>query len=84
MPPETMIETLAIIARRTHLVRIAARVSGIASHSEDDLVIATAVSGHAGHLITGDKRLRKVGEYQGVKIRTPQEFLAEFETLARK
>jgi predicted nucleic acid-binding protein len=79
MPEEVVNETLAILARRTHLIRITARVAGIASHAEDDLVIATAVSGDAEYLITGDKRLRKVGKYQNVKIRTPQEFLAEFE-----
>ena len=51
----------------------------IASHWQDDLVIAAAVKGNAEYLITGDKELRRVGEYQGVKIRTPQEFLEEFE-----
>jgi predicted nucleic acid-binding protein len=53
----------------------------VASHWHDDLVIATAVEGEVDYLLTRDKELRAVGEYEDVKIRTPQEFLEEFEGL---
>lgn len=50
-------------------------VPGIASHPEDDLVLATAVSGHAHYLVTGDKQLLSLEHYEGVKIVSPREFL---------
>ena len=56
-------------------------VSGVASHWQDDLILAAAVSGNADYLVTGDAEFRRVGEYQGVKLRTPAEFLREFDAL---
>lgn len=52
-------------------------VYGIATHPEDDLVLATAVNAKADYLVTGDgPLLRKVGSsYQGVNLVTPNEFL---------
>lgn len=50
-------------------------VEGVAKHVEDDLVIATALSGRAAFLVTSDIPFRGVGEYQGVTILTPREFL---------
>lgn len=52
-------------------------VHRVATHSEDDLTLATAVSAKANYLITGDKRLlNKVGSsYQGVSLVTPKDFL---------
>jgi putative PIN family toxin of toxin-antitoxin system len=62
-------------------VEIVVEVSGVASHWQDDLILAAAVSGNADYLVTGDAEFRRVGEYQGVKLRTPAEFLREFDAL---
>jgi putative PIN family toxin of toxin-antitoxin system len=51
-------------------------VTGIATHPEDDLILATAVAGHADYLVTGDQQLLALGEFQGVRIVTPAAFLA--------
>ncbi len=50
-------------------------VQGVASHSEDDLVLATAVSANAPYLVTGDEALQQVRNYQKVHIVSPQAFL---------
>lgn len=50
-------------------------VRGVAEDLGDDLVVATAVAGRADFLVTGDRRLREIGEYAGVRIVTPREFL---------
>ncbi len=55
------------------------QVIGVARHWQDDLVLAAAVSGNADYLVTGDAEFRRVDEYQGVKIRTPAEFLIELD-----
>lgn len=54
-------------------------VLGIAKHRQDDLVLSAAVSGKADYLVTGDAQFLRVGEYEGVKLRTPAEFLRELD-----
>jgi len=61
------------------LVPITAIVRGVASHPEDDLILATAVSASAEYLITGDRQLLALGEYHGVQIVTPRVFLTILE-----
>ncbi len=50
-------------------------VTGVATQPADDLVLATAVSAAADYLVTGDRKLRALGSFQGVRIVTPREFL---------
>ena len=45
---------------------------------EDDKFIECAVVLKADVIITGDKALRKIGEYMGIKILTPREFLKTY------
>ena len=54
-------------------------MSGVATHPEDDLVLATAVSAQADYLVTRDRQLLKLGSYQGVAIVSPTEFLDELQ-----
>lgn len=58
-----------------HPVPPADDVRGVAEDLEDDLVLATAVAGRADFLVTGDRHLREIAEYGGVRIVTPREFL---------
>jgi uncharacterized protein len=57
------------------VVPISVQVSGIAAHSEDDLVLATTVSGRATYLVTGDKAIQAIGHYRGVNVVRPFDFL---------
>jgi putative PIN family toxin of toxin-antitoxin system len=41
---------------------ITVQVQGIATHPEDDLILATAVSAQAEYLVTGDSKLQELGE----------------------
>jgi putative PIN family toxin of toxin-antitoxin system len=63
-------------------VSITGEIQKITSHWQDDLVLAAAVSGSADYLVTGDAEFRRVDQYEGVKIRTPAEFLQELESPA--
>ena len=53
-----------------------ADVIGVATHPEDDLILATAVSAQANYLVTGDRQLLALGQHQGVQIVTPRDFAA--------
>lgn len=70
---------MEVLHRRESLVPITEQIQGVATHPEDDLVLATAVSATADILVTGDKQLQALGRYQGVVILSPREFLALLE-----
>jgi uncharacterized protein len=68
-------DRLVDLLRRRANPTTAVVVHGVATHQEDDLVLATAVAAQANYLVTGDKRLRDIGSYEGVQILSPREFL---------
>lgn len=51
-------------------------VSGVATHPEDDLVLATGLSAGADYLGTRDRQLLKLGSHLGLRILSPGELLA--------
>jgi predicted nucleic acid-binding protein len=54
-------------------------VEAITGDRADDAILACAAEATADVLATGDRRhLLPVGEYRDVRIRTPQQLLAEF------
>jgi uncharacterized protein len=57
------------------LVAITREVHGVATHPEDDLVLATALSAGADYLVTGDSKLQAIGAYGGITVASPREFL---------
>lgn len=66
---------LLLLQTGAEVVPLTANVSGVATHPEDDHILATAVSARADYLVTGDTMLQKLGEYEGVKIIGPRQFL---------
>lgn len=68
-------EALRAMRNETQVVELTYTVRGVASHPEDDLILATAVSAGAGFLVTGDGPLLALGVYEGVRILSPRAFL---------
>ncbi len=64
-----------LLRRRAALVDITTVVTGVATHAEDDLILATAVSARAQYLVTGDHQLRFLGSHCNTAILSPREFL---------
>jgi putative PIN family toxin of toxin-antitoxin system len=56
---------------------ITVNIAGVASHAEDDVVLATALSAGAPYLVTGDRRLLERGTHRGTHLLSPREFLAQ-------
>lgn len=77
--PQERAQALPTIRRQARLAQITLHVAGVATHPEDDLILATAVSANADYLVTGDKQLQRLGSYQGVTILSPRQFLAVLE-----
>ena len=66
---------LALLRHEAILTTISAEVQGVAPDEEDDLVLATAVSGNATYLVTGDTGLRRLRSYRGINVLSPRDFL---------
>lgn len=66
-----------LLQNEAFVTPITVQVQGVATHPEDDLTIATALSAKADYLVTGDQPLlNKVGNsYRGVTFTTPSDFL---------
>lgn len=77
LTPEDIEEAITLLSEECTLITVATTVKGVATHPEDDLVIAAAVSGKADYLVTKDKPLlHKVGNsYKGIKLISPDVFL---------
>ena len=75
LTPAQQAANLTLLRRQAEIVTLTATVQGIAPSPADDLILATAVSGQAEYLVTGDRGLAAVGSYQGVEIVSPRAFL---------
>ena len=54
------------------------KLKAVKDDPDDDKFIECAVALKADVIITGDKVLRTMGEYMGIKILTPQDFLRTY------
>ena len=66
---------IALLRSDALIVAITATVHGAATHPEDDLVLATALSGQVEYLVTGDTKLQRLGSYAGMTIASPRAFV---------
>ncbi len=76
--PADVSATLVLL--RQSLIPLTQTVTGIATHPEDDLILATALSAGTEYLITGDRKfLNRVPHHEGVRLLSPREFLSLLE-----
>jgi putative PIN family toxin of toxin-antitoxin system len=77
--------TLNLFRTEATIVSPIVTVKGVATHPEDDPIIATALSGKAHYLVTRDEKLqKKVQGYKGVSIISPPIFLQRLREDAKK
>lgn len=73
---EDIIDFLSFCQDRAHFVQVGSlEIPRVATHREDDYVLATAVAGRVDYLITGDRMVRALNSYQSIEILTAREFL---------
>ena len=70
-------DTLSLLRSQASLVSVpgSERLS-VTGDPEDDLVLATGRLAGAEYLVTGDRGLLVLSEYEGMKIVSPREFIA--------
>ena len=66
---------LTYVGRRTTLVKIRSNFRIVKEDPKDDVVLNTAYSGRANHIVSGDKHLLPLGEFKGIGIVTVSEML---------
>src|SRR5918994_565143 len=59
---------LALVFEFATFVEIAEPVAEVLSDVPDNLILATALGGGARYLVSGDRALRRLGQFQGVQI----------------
>jgi putative PIN family toxin of toxin-antitoxin system len=75
LSPSQIDRALALIREEAEVTPITIEVSGVASHMEDDLVLAAAASAQVEVLVSGDTLLRAIGQFHGIDILSPPEML---------
>ena len=70
-------ELLSLLAKGIHIFFTAKtpKIKAVKDDPDDDNFIECAIALKAEVIITGDKALRAINEYMGIKILTPQQFL---------
>ena len=70
------VERVLELLRRAPMVSPSAAVT-VCRDPDDNKFLEAAIAAGAAYLVTSDNDLRDLGEYKGVKIRLPVEFLWE-------
>lgn len=76
--PELVQSYLELVRQTAILVPRTAPIPRVATHPEDDLILATASSVQPVVLISSDRQLQHLGRYQEVTILSPRAFLDQF------
>ena len=74
--PTEIEELVARVAAEARSQPMTVPVAGVATHPEDDVILATALSAQAPYLVTGDRQLQQRGSYGGTRLLSPRQFLA--------
>lgn len=59
---------------RAALVKPSALATPVCRDSDDDLILATAVGGACAAIVSGDKDLTDLKQYEGIRILSPADF----------
>jgi uncharacterized protein len=74
-PEEEIDKAIRYISHFAKHVEPTQRIDVVKEDPTDNRIIECAAARGSEYLVTGDKHLLKVGQYQGVKIVTPAEFI---------
>jgi putative PIN family toxin of toxin-antitoxin system len=73
--PSLADEILAELANELEIVEPMPLLKSICRDEDDDWVLATALAGHSDIIVTGDKDLLVLKQFQGIKILSPRQFV---------
>ena len=75
---EDILEWEQIIIENAILVEPSEKLDIVKEDHDDNKFLEAAITGNVEYVVTQDKHLLKIKEFQGIKIVTPEEFLKVF------
>ena len=82
MAQQEILELLALLKQAGIQAPGKQHVNVIVEDPDDNLVLGAALETYADYVVSGDRHLLDLGEYQGIKIVSPVEFLKVLQKLA--
>ena len=73
---ESRLEFVALLAEQAIWVEPNETVDVVSDDESDNRYIECAVSGNARYIVSGDPHLLDVGEYRGIRLISPSDFIA--------
>ena len=71
-------ELFSLLEEEAIITPHALNLQVIKEDPEDDTILIAAVEGGADCIISGDAHLKDLGEYQGIPILTPADFVTQY------
>lgn len=75
MTPERAQEFIGLLREVSRIVPGNVSVQAVPGDAKDDHVVACAVEGEAGVIVSGDEHLKSMGQYQSIPVLSPAQFL---------
>lgn len=78
---EELKEILSLLSKSFNLIFTAKtpKIKAVKDDPDDDKFIECAVALKADVIISGDKAVKEIGDYMGIRILAPRQFLDQFE-----
>jgi uncharacterized protein len=76
LSPAQAAANMHLLRQEALITPLTVSVTGVATHPEDDVVLATALSARAQFLVTSDYKFIRLKQYQDVILVSAHEFLA--------
>jgi putative PIN family toxin of toxin-antitoxin system len=76
LEPEEVETILAGLLLQAEIVPGDLALPGVTRDPKDDPIVACALEGQAGYIVSGDKHLLALKAYEAVKVATPRQFVA--------
>ena len=73
--PAAVAEIVSRISTEAQIQSSTVQVAGVATHLEDDAILATALSARSPYLVTGDRQLQQLSAFGGTHLLSPRQFL---------
>jgi putative PIN family toxin of toxin-antitoxin system len=78
-PEETVVGYLEMLTEIAYLVVLEFHLQVVAEDPSDDRVLECALAGRVEFIVSGDRHLKSLGSFGGIKILAPATFLTELE-----
>jgi putative PIN family toxin of toxin-antitoxin system len=77
--PDEIVDLLSSFVQLANIVKAEENLEVIERDPDDNRVLECAVAGGADYIVSGDKHLLDLGEYEGIRILSPADFLRVLE-----